>query len=80
MLPVIAIASFVSFVLTSQVTMIKTHGVGTLANSLKLGCDCLGEIRYFDAFMTNSRGDVFTIENAVCMHEEDFGIPSKHVD
>ena len=56
------------------------YGVGTLANSLKLGCDCLGEIRYFDAFMTNSRGDVSTIENAVCMHEEDFGILWKHVD
>ena len=56
------------------------YGVGTLANSLKLGCDCLGGIRYFDAFMTNSRGDVFTIENAVCMHEEDFGILWKHVD
>ena len=56
------------------------YGVGTLANSLKLGCDCLGEIYYFDAFMTNSRGQVVTIENAVCMHEEDYGILWKHVD
>lgn len=56
------------------------YGVGTLANSLKLGCDCLGEIHYFDAFMTNSRGQVATIENAVCLHEEDFGILWKHVD
>lgn len=56
------------------------YGVGTLANSLKLGCDCLGEIHYFDAVMTNSRGHVVTIENAVCMHEEDFGILWKHVD
>ena len=30
--------------------------------------------------MTNSRGDVVTIENAVCMHEEDSGILWKHVD
>ncbi|PZV02920.1 MAG: tyramine oxidase [Leptolyngbya sp.] len=56
------------------------YGVGTLANSLKLGCDCLGEIYYFDAFMTNSRGEVAQIEHAVCLHEEDFGILWKHVD
>ena len=56
------------------------YGVGTLANSLTLGCDCLGEIYYFDAFMTNSRGDVVKIDNAVCLHEEDFGILWKHVD
>jgi primary-amine oxidase len=30
--------------------------------------------------MTNSRGEVFTIGNAVCMHEEDFGILWKHTD
>jgi primary-amine oxidase len=56
------------------------YGIGTLANSLKLGCDCLGVIRYFDAVMTNSRGQVVTIENAVCMHEEDYGILWKHMD
>lgn len=56
------------------------YGVGTLANSLTLGCDCLGEIYYFDAVMTNSRGNVVTIKNAVCMHEEDYGILWKHVD
>ena len=56
------------------------YGVGTLANSLTLGCDCLGDITYFDTFMTDSRGEVCAIENAVCMHEEDFGILWKHVD
>jgi primary-amine oxidase len=56
------------------------HGVGLLANSLKLGCDCLGEIRYFDAVLTNSRGEVAVTENAVCMHEEDYGILWKHTD
>lgn len=56
------------------------YGVGTLANSLTLGCDCLGEIYYFDAVMTNSRGFIVTIKNAVCMHEEDYGILWKHVD
>jgi primary-amine oxidase len=56
------------------------YGIGMLANSLTLGCDCLGHIKYFDAHMTNSRGQVFTIGNAVCMHEEDFGILWKHTD
>jgi len=56
------------------------HGVGLLANSLKLGCDCLGHIHYFDAHLTNSRGDVAVIENAICMHEEDYGILWKHTD
>jgi primary-amine oxidase len=56
------------------------HGVGMLTNSLRLGCDCLGEIYYFDAVLTNSRGEVATIENAVCLHEEDYGILWKHTD
>ncbi len=56
------------------------YGIGSLANSLKLGCDCLGEIYYFDAFITDSRGDVAQIENAGCLHEEDFGILWKHMD
>lgn len=50
------------------------YGIGMLANALELGCDCLGEIRYFDAALTNSRGDVVTMPNVVCMHEEDYGI------
>ncbi|HEY7429322.1 MAG TPA: tyramine oxidase, partial [Streptosporangiaceae bacterium] len=28
---------------------IGEYGIGILTNSLELGCDCLGEIRYFDA-------------------------------
>ncbi|MEL7144262.1 MAG: primary-amine oxidase [Cyanobacteria bacterium J06573_11] len=56
------------------------YGIGSLANSLTLGCDCLGEIYYFDGFITNSRGDVAKIENAICLHEEDFGILWKHMD
>ncbi|MBD0269719.1 MAG: primary-amine oxidase, partial [Cyanobacteria bacterium Co-bin8] len=56
------------------------HGVGMLANSLTNGCDCLGEIRYFDAVLTDSRGNVAITENAVCLHEEDFGILWKHYD
>jgi primary-amine oxidase len=56
------------------------HGVGVLTNSLRYGCDCLGEIRYFDAAMTDSRGEVAIIENAICLHEEDFGVLWKHTD
>lgn len=56
------------------------YGIGMLANSLTLGCDCLGFIRYFDAHMTNSRGELMSIPNAVCMHEEDYGILWKHTD
>ncbi|CAI5497065.1 unnamed protein product [Closterium sp. Naga37s-1] len=55
-------------------------GLGRNAHSLKKGCDCLGFIRYFDAHMSNFIGGVETIENAVCMHEEDHGMLWKHVD
>lgn len=56
------------------------YGVGWLANSLELGCDCLGHIRYFDAHMTENDGSVRTLKNAVCMHEEDDGILWKHTN
>ena len=55
-------------------------GIGSLANSLTLGCDCLGQIYYFDATLNNSRGEPLQIPNAVCLHEEDFGILWKHTD
>src|SRR5215831_16046367 len=32
------------------------YGVGTLSNSLELGCDCLGEIHYFDAVVNDNDG------------------------
>ncbi|MFT3700867.1 MAG: primary-amine oxidase [Agriterribacter sp.] len=56
------------------------YGMGTCANSLELGCDCLGYIKYFDANMTDSKGNLLTIKNAICMHEEDYGILWKHTD
>ena len=56
------------------------YGIGMLANSLELGCDCLGEIRYLDAVVNDSRGQAVTLPNAICMHEEDAGILWKHVD
>jgi primary-amine oxidase len=54
--------------------------VGTLANSLELGCDCLGEIHYFDATVANSAGEAVDMGNVICMHEEDVGILWKHWD
>jgi len=30
------------------------YGIGTLANALENGCDCLGEIRYLDASSTTA--------------------------
>lgn len=56
------------------------YGMGMCANSLELGCDCLGLIHYFDAAMCDSRGGPLTIKNAICMHEEDYGILWKHTD
>lgn len=55
-------------------------GLGMLANSLKLGCDCLGDITYLDATQVLDDGTVYTLENAICIHEEDFGIGWKHTD
>jgi primary-amine oxidase len=54
--------------------------MGMCANSLRLGCDCLGEIAYLDAHLCDSRGGPLTIPNAICIHEEDFGILWKHTD
>ena len=54
--------------------------LGRLANSLELGCDCLGEIRYLDATVADDHGLPQTISNAVCIHEEDAGILWKHTD
>ena len=56
------------------------YGLGFCANSLELGCDCLGHIRYFDAVLNDSRGQPYVVKKAVCMHEEDDGILWKHVE
>ena len=56
------------------------YGIGVLANSLTLGCDCLGAIHYFDAVVNRSDGSAQVIPNAICLHEEDCGILWKHTD
>ncbi len=55
-------------------------GLGFMTQSLELGCDCLGEIRYVDAVLHDTAGEPYTIKNAVCIHEEDDGVLWKHVD
>lgn len=55
-------------------------GLGFMTTSLELGCDCLGEIRYLDAVLHNSKGEPYTITNAICIHEEDNAVLWKHVD
>lgn len=59
---------------------IGEYGIGAMANSLALGCDCLGTVRYFDAHLCDSRGRAISIKNAICVHEEDVGLLWKHTD
>ncbi|MBS1881904.1 MAG: primary-amine oxidase [Actinobacteria bacterium] len=59
---------------------IGEHGLGPLTNSLELGCDCLGTIRYFDVVLADDAGVPYTVRNAICLHEEDFGLLWKHTD
>ncbi|MCB8836290.1 primary-amine oxidase [Aurantimonas sp. VKM B-3413] len=54
------------------------YGLGRLANTLELGCDCLGHIHYFDVPSHDDLGQPMVMQNAICMHEEDFGILWKH--
>ncbi|MFF8657480.1 primary-amine oxidase [Streptomyces huasconensis] len=56
------------------------YGAGFMVNALELGCDCLGEIHYFDAVVHDQDGEPVTLPNAVCMHEEDMNIAWKHTD
>ena len=55
-------------------------GLGRMGNSLKLGCDCLGVIHYFDVVLATEQGDPYTVADAVRLHEEDYGILWKHND
>ncbi|QDZ20279.1 copper amine oxidase [Chloropicon primus] len=56
------------------------YGLGFCANSLGLGCDCLGEIHYLDATLSDSKGEPYTVKKVVCLHEEDDGLLWKHVE
>jgi primary-amine oxidase len=49
-------------------------GIRVLANSLELGCDCLGAIHYLDACVNDAEGQPRHLTNAICLHEEDYGL------
>ncbi|KRR24154.1 tyramine oxidase [Bradyrhizobium lablabi] len=56
------------------------YGLGKLANALELGCDCLGHIHYFDVPVADDYGKPSVMKNAICLHEEDYGILWKHYE
>jgi primary-amine oxidase len=56
------------------------NGVGVAASPLARGCDCLGEIIYLDAVVNDAAGEPVEIPNAICMHEEDYGILWRHIE
>lgn len=55
-------------------------GAGVCANSLRLGCDCVGHIKYFDWCAVTSSGEAEIRPNVVCCHEQDDGILWKHTN
>jgi primary-amine oxidase len=56
------------------------YSLGKDANALELGCDCLGEIHYLDATVADDDGHARVVRNAICLHEEDYGVLWKHTD
>ncbi|KAF5336735.1 hypothetical protein D9758_016270 [Tetrapyrgos nigripes] len=56
------------------------YGMGTMANELSLGCDCVGKIAYLPGTYTSHSGAPVVIKNAICIHEEDSGVLWKHSD
>jgi primary-amine oxidase len=56
------------------------YSIGTLANSLAIGCDCLGSISYLDGTYVGLDGSPVTIKQCICIHEEDAGLAFKHTD
>ncbi|ODQ83116.1 hypothetical protein BABINDRAFT_31123 [Babjeviella inositovora NRRL Y-12698] len=55
-------------------------GFGSSANSLALGCDCLGVIKYLDCLRCDGEGNPVLIPSTICMHEQDDGLLYKHVN
>ena len=56
------------------------YGMGTMANELSLGCDCLGQIHYLPGAYIANDGSAMIIKNVICIHEEDAGVLWKHTD
>ncbi|OBZ73100.1 Peroxisomal primary amine oxidase [Grifola frondosa] len=56
------------------------YGMGTMANQLTLGCDCLGQIHYLPGCYVAHDGNAVVVKNVICIHEEDAGLLWKHTD
>ncbi|KAK6810720.1 hypothetical protein RU639_013568 [Aspergillus parasiticus] len=65
---------------TKQAFDLGDAGAGVLANTLRLGCDCLGSIYYFHGVCNGTSGQVIELPNVICLHEEDNGISWKHTN
>lgn len=55
-------------------------GFGVNGNPLRLGCDCLGVIKYLDVVTVKGNGDTRVLPSTVCLHEQDAGILYKHMN
>ena len=55
-------------------------GAGVNANNLRLGCDCIGHIKYFNGWHNTNDGLPLKLPNAICCHEVDDGILWKHTN
>ncbi|SCU94879.1 LADA_0G12024g1_1 [Lachancea dasiensis] len=53
-------------------------GFGNTANSLALGCHCLGVIKYQDLTRADQDGNPVLMPSTVCMHEQDYGLLYLH--
>lgn len=55
-------------------------GLGRTLNSLRLGCDCVGDITYLDGVYNDNDGNPVVLPNAICIHEEDDGVLWRHTN
>ncbi len=47
---------------------VMDYGLGATANSLELGCDCLGHIKYFDGMVNNAKGVCLSLKEKKRLH------------
>ena len=47
---------------------VMDYGLGATANSLELGCDCLGHIKYFDGMVNNAKGVCLSLKEKKRKH------------
>ncbi|KAK2060033.1 amine oxidase catalytic domain-containing protein [Colletotrichum caudatum] len=55
-------------------------GAGVNANNLKLGCDRLGHIKYFDGWLSTSAGEPLKMPKVICCHEIEDSILWRHTN